>query len=226
MIQTHLYLDDTYYFSVLSEVIDAGIDESGTWLALRENIFHPQGGGQPADTGWINGVPVNIRKESSGRVLAYPQNPLEFTIQDILESCISPSERMLNAALHTAGHLLNWEMRQYGWMATAGHHFPGESRVIFSPMGSNAVLVERLPISDIEAGINTRLHDGGDVKIWVEGENRFSMIQGTEPIPCGGTHVDNINKISNFTIRSAKFKKGQLRISYDAIHTMQGNDNV
>lgn len=226
MIQIQRYLDDTYCFSATSEVIAAGTDEFGTWLALKENIFHPQGGGQPADTGWVNDIPVSVRKDASGLVVVYPQSPLKSAEADLLESRLSASERMRNAALHTAGHLLNWEMRRYGWMATAGHHFPGESRVVFSPMGSSAVLVDRLPLEDIEAGISARLRDGGEVKIWLEGDTRYSLIHDTEAMPCGGTHVDNLSKIADFSIKSAKFKKNQLRISYDASHTAPRNDNV
>ncbi|MEI7346798.1 hypothetical protein [Dickeya chrysanthemi] len=224
MMQIQRYLDDTYCFSATSEVIATGTDSYGSWLALRENIFHPQGGGQPADTGWINDIPVSIRKDESGLVVVYPQSSLEFDVETRLQCRLSAPERMRHAALHTAGHLLNWEMRRYGWRATSGHHFPGESRVVFSPMGSSAVLVDRLPLQDIAAGISLRLLAGGEVKTWREGESRYSLIPDTEAMPCAGTHVNDISQIINFSIKSAKFKKDQLRISYDAEHSAQRND--
>nr|WP_275361794.1 hypothetical protein [Xenorhabdus bovienii] len=45
-------------------------------------------------------------------------------------------------------------------------------------------------------------------------------------MPCAGTHVDSLNKINEFTIKSVKFKKGTLRISYDASHIILRTDNV
>lgn len=226
MTQVQRYLADTYCFSATSDVIATGTDELGTWLALRENIFHPQGGGQPADTGWVNDIPISIRRDASGRVVVYPSSPLEYVPQAKVIARVSASERIRNAALHTAGHLLNWELRQYGWMATAGHHFPGESRVVFTPMASSAVLVAQLPTEKIEADIRARLMKGAEVKTWLETDTRIALIQGTEPMPCAGTHVGNVNQIVDFSIKSLKFKNGQLRISYDASHAPQRSDNV
>ncbi|WP_315707958.1 hypothetical protein [Brenneria uluponensis] len=220
MTQIQCYLDDTYRFHSSSEIIDSGSDESGQWIALKDNIFHPQGGGQPADVGWVNDIPVRVGRLSADKVILYPETPLSTMDSVPLTATLSAADRLLHAALHTAGHLLNWEMRQYGWMAVSGHHFPGESRVEFSPMGSTAMLVDKLPLPLIQTNIQALLRDGRPVTTWHEEETRLCLIEGTEPMPCGGTHVDNLNKITEFSIKSVKFKKGKLRISYDASHAV------
>lgn len=212
------YREDTYCFVIETLVITSGVDEHGAWIALQDNIFHPQGGGQPADSGWVNDVPVKIRKHADGLVAAYPQQPLEAGEGQQVKAAISEPERLHHSALHTAGHLLNGELKPYGWKAISGHHFPGESRVEFSPLSSEAVLVDNLPLNEIEETINAKLRAGASVTAWMEGETRITLIENTEPILCGGTHVDNINQITDFSLKAAKFKKGTLRLSYDAAY--------
>ena len=38
-------------------------------IELKETIFYPEGGGQPADKGWIQGVPVPDVQKENGRIL-------------------------------------------------------------------------------------------------------------------------------------------------------------
>ncbi|CDL82089.1 alanyl-tRNA synthetase [Xenorhabdus szentirmaii] len=218
MRQIQHYLEDTYHFNAISDVIAHGADEWGQWIALRENIFHPQGGGQPADRGWVNDIPVTVRKQESGLVALYPVSPFSLSGETKVISVLSKDDRTHHAALHTAGHLLNWEMRRFGWMAIRGHHFPGESRVEFTASDSSAVQPDRLQPEEIEEIIRTRLCNGASITTWYEDGIRLCLIEGTEPMPCAGTHTDNLSKISMFSIKAIKFKKGTLRISYDAEH--------
>ncbi len=216
--QNQLYLTDSYQFKIQTTILACGEDEQGSWIALTDNIFHPQGGGQPADNGFINQIPVSIKKQSDGLIVAYPQTVLNLAIGDQVSAEISASDRCLHAALHTAGHLLNWEMRKYGWMANKGHHFPGESRVEFESMGNDAISASELTAQQIEADIKQQLMANKSIHIHQEADMRLSYIDDTENMPCGGTHVSSLGKIDQFVIKSIKYKKGILRISYDAIH--------
>src|SRR4051794_34255676 len=49
------YLDDTYLTEV--ECLVVAVEPAGE-LRVDVCLFHPQGGGQPADRGWIDGVEV------------------------------------------------------------------------------------------------------------------------------------------------------------------------
>lgn len=78
--------------------------------------------------------------------------------------------------------------------------------------------VEDLPLQEIEESINAKLRAGAAVTAWREGTTRITLIENSEQILCGGTHVSNINQISAFSLKAAKFKKGTLRVSYDAAY--------
>ncbi|EBM3801894.1 hypothetical protein FXQ12_17340 [Salmonella enterica] len=218
MSQIQHYLENTYCFRVSSNIIASGSDEYGQWIAPGKNIFHPQGGGQPADRGWVNDIPVTVRKQMSGLVTLYPASPSSLSGETNVIQVLSVDDRVRHAALHTAGHLLNQEMCRYGWLAVKGHHFPGESRVEFSASDSSARPPDSLRPEEIEESIHTQLRSGAPVITWYDGGTRWSQINGTEPIPCAGTHTDDISKISMFTVKAIRYKKGILRISYDAEH--------
>ena len=90
-------------------------------------------------------------------MVLYPQSPFSPPVETKVSSVVSADARAYHAALHTAGHLLNWEMRQFGWMAVRGHHFPGESRVEFSAIDASAIPADRLEAAEIERIICQRL---------------------------------------------------------------------
>ncbi|AFJ45839.1 hypothetical protein [Shimwellia blattae] len=222
MQQNQCYLEDTYRFNTVSSVIATGVDGGGQWIALQDNIFHPQGGGQPADTGWVNKIPVVVKKHPSGLVVLYPQSSFSPPVGTNVASAVSADTRVYHAALHTAGHLLNREMRQFGWIAVRGHHFPGESRVEFSAVESSAIPAERLDATDIESIICQCIQQGAAIRCWFEGATRLCQIDQSEPVPCAGTHTDDLARINAFSLKGIKFKKGTLRISYDAGHAPLG----
>lgn len=43
--QNNIYLSNTYQSEIETTVLEIGHDDEGHWVALKDNIFHPQGGG-------------------------------------------------------------------------------------------------------------------------------------------------------------------------------------
>lgn len=72
-------------------------------IELDRTLFHPQGGGQPADRGWIGELAVEsvaARGESIVHIVAQPLPSGEVAIR------VDEDARRLHARLHSAGHLI------------------------------------------------------------------------------------------------------------------------
>lgn len=68
--QQHLYLTDTCLGETVTTTPARGRTQDGrSWLALADNIFPPQGGGRPSDTGRVDGRPVRARRDADGLVV-------------------------------------------------------------------------------------------------------------------------------------------------------------
>ena len=66
----------TYRTKHQSRIIACESIGEGYAIELQETIFYPEGGGQPADKGWIQGVPVQDVQKSTGRILHFIKVPL------------------------------------------------------------------------------------------------------------------------------------------------------
>ena len=53
-----LYYSEPERETFSAEIVAAEQVEKGWRLTLNQTCFYPEGGGQPADRGWINGIPV------------------------------------------------------------------------------------------------------------------------------------------------------------------------
>ena len=52
-----LYYKDAYSKEIEAEVVAV----SGSSIILDKTIFYPEGGGQPGDSGWFNGIRIILR---------------------------------------------------------------------------------------------------------------------------------------------------------------------
>lgn len=201
-----------YYTSDATEgraqVVNCQPEADGRYaIILDQTLFHPQGGGQPADRGWIGDTLVeSVSARGDGIVHIVSQSlPLgEVTIR------VNAAERYLHARLHSAGHLIGQAGERFGWQPIKAHHWPGEGRITF-----NAGAKASLP----EAGALLK-----QVEIW-QAENlprQISFADGLRKVgfgdmlsyPCGGTHVASLAELGKVTILQVKMKKGQLIVNY------------
>lgn len=216
--QVHTYLDDTYVTELTTDVIDAGVDQDGAWVRPARNIFHPQGGGQPADSGTVDGEPARPAwsREAPGTVELRLERELPPS-QGTVTLAVDADKRRRYAALHTAGHLLDAAVRAQGFTHIVSNHFPDEARIEFHADGDTSDLeaLQRAAAQRVEEAIR----DGAKVTTSVDEDGRRTVTIGRWSTDvCGGTHVESTADIVDFAIRSAKVKKGRLKVGYSAEH--------
>ena len=192
-----------------ARVLSCEQTQEGLWAVVCDRtVFHPQGGGQPSDIGWINEVVVR-------KVIHTPEaivHLCEAALGGEVSMAVDAKTRRLNSRLHSAGHIIGFVGDEHGWHATKGNHFPGESRVVFEPENPKAIQLTEAEVlqSEVNALISKKLErciteiDGLRYLTW--GDLRA--------YPCGGTHVANTEEIGKVTISKIKMKKGQISVSY------------
>ena len=80
MAARRLFYEDAYLKECVTDVLSAAPCKEGVAVTLKESLFHAQGGGQPADRGWIDGLPVLDVRERDGELLhVLPKAPSRET---------------------------------------------------------------------------------------------------------------------------------------------------
>ena len=201
-----------YYTSDATEgrarVVSCAAQADGRYaIELDRTLFHPQGGGQPADRGWIADLAVEgvvSRGDSVAHIVSQPLPPGEVTIR------IDAESRRFHARLHSAGHVLAQAGEQSGWQPMKGHHWPGESRIIFA-VGANGGLPEASALLEKVAAWQA---ENLPLQVAFADGLRQVGFGDMQSYPCGGTHVASLSELGKIVINQVKMKKGQIIVSY------------
>jgi alanyl-tRNA synthetase len=199
-----------------SAVVQTVMNGDSKAVVLSQTIFHPQGGGQKADVGFIGTARVlHVATREDGEVVHYVDSLDGLAPGLEVSLAVDSATRGLHSRLHTAGHLLA-AVGQSRWPALkpkAGHHWPAEARVEFEiareePDESFGARLEEDLRRVISLGLPVRASSP-------ETPPRTVQIGEYPAIPCGGTHVADLRRLEAVIIRKIKNSKGILRISYD-----------
>jgi Ser-tRNA(Ala) deacylase AlaX len=190
------------------EVLDCTPCENEFAVVLRATLFHPQGGGQPFDTGWIGESQVLRVVQDPGRIIHFVDRPVKLGMTQIR---VDEQRRQFNTRMHSAGHLIGHFVQAMGWMPIKAHHWPGEGRVQFKPEDS---------AQDVDA---QTLQHGIEQWIAYNLPRLTSLREGAREIGfgelpaygCGGTHVRSLKDLGTVSITSVLQKKGTLSVHYD-----------
>ncbi|KAF5736983.1 alanine--tRNA ligase cytoplasmic [Tripterygium wilfordii] len=152
-------------------------DDGRRALILDSTIFHPQGGGQPADTGFITIVDLNLKftvqdvRSKDGIVFHYgfiegapEESESKFEVGKEVLLNVDESRRKLNSRLHSAGHLLDACMQHVGLAHMEpgkGYHFPDGPFVEYKGTVPQNELLRKQNELELEA--NALISKGGKV---------------------------------------------------------------
>ncbi|MFI9103684.1 metal-dependent hydrolase [Streptomyces fildesensis] len=228
--QVSAYLDGTYLEHVDTRVIAVGERDGTPWAAVEHCLFHPQGGGQPADRGWLEGTEIiPVRDRDSGLIVATaPEGGAlpSLTVGQDVRARIDLPTRTLHAALHTAGHLVEAVGRMRGWEMVASNHFPGQARIEFQAPPAETRLGDPEGRQEVTAELRAAAAAAIDADLPVlarrlDDGRRMVHLDDLHAAPCGGTHVRSLGDLAEVVLPTLKVKKGRIRVSYTATHRSQ-----
>ena len=190
------------------EVLDCTPCENEFAVVLRATLFHPQGGGQPFDTGWIGESQVLRVVQDPERIIHFVDRQVKLGMTQIR---VDEQRRQFNTRMHSAGHLIGHFVQAMGWVPIKAHHWPGEERVQFKPQDSAQDVDARIVQHGIEQWI---AHDLPRLTSLREGAREIGF--GELPAyGCGGTHVRSLKELGVVSITTVSQKKGTLSVHYD-----------
>jgi len=217
-----LYFSEPYLRELQTQVIDQKQDGQGIWFAFDRTIFYPQGGGQSADRGWINGLQVlDVRKE--GEIvwhLLTEKVPADVGMK------LDWEYRYNHMRQHTGQHVLSASFSHLFNLDTASVHLGSEDTLI--ELHTSTVTVEQLRAAEEHA--NDIIRQNLPVKqAWIyrtelaqynlrrdikveDDPVRIIQIGDHDCTGCGGTHVRSTAEIGLIKIIATEKIRKHIRI--------------
>ena len=197
------------YCSELPARIASREFRDGRWLLrLDSTIFRPEGGGQPADGGTINGIPLLALEEDGDDIVhVVGGDPGGGDARLRLDF----ERRFDHMQQHTAQHLLS-QVLVRGLQAPTlsfaigpehssieiGRPAVSEDEVRALEAECARLVFAALPVRVFESDDPSSLHLRKAPK--TQGRIRVVEIEGFDAQACGGTHMHNTSEVGKFTI--------------------------
>ena len=234
------YQEDPYSASAEGTVLRFVRDQgSSYYMVLASTIFHPKGGGQPSDTGVVEGerFTFHVKKALKGgnHVILYGK----CTGTPALGPCreeLDWDQRYLYMRRHAAAHLFDGVLAEVtgqifepldSWLGDDSYVAyrgdpPDERKMENVEVEANRAISEGRPLSVQIASTE----DLSDIRtFWssvlqTEEKIRLVTIQGYGPIPCAGTHVRNLNEVKALKLLSTEATADGFKVHFDVPHSV------
>lgn len=192
-------------------------------VVLDRTAFFPEGGGQYADTGVIDGVRVVDVQEKDGVI--YHKVCRELEIGKAVTGTINWQERFVKMQHHSGEHIVSGLVHSTFGYSNVGFHM-GKDAVT---MDFNGVLSKE-QLREIEQKANEAVVQNLDIevlypsreelpaieyrsKIEIEGQVRLVRIPGYDTCACCAPHVKKTGEIGLIKLTNMQNYKGGVRIS-------------
>ncbi len=224
-----LYYQDTHLIEFEARVVDITERVSGwTGVTLDRTAFYPTGGGQPTDTGTLDGARV-VECLDEGETVVHLVQGQAPVIGTLVKGRVDWPRRLDHLQQHTGQHILSQALIKLFNAPTRSFRVleavceidvelndPSTERIERAIELANNVIWEDRPIAirqvtpEEAARLPLRKDPGR------EGELRLIEIDGFDLTPCGGTHATHTGEVGLIATRSWERAKGLTRIEFVA----------
>ena len=225
-----LYYSDSHLIEFEARVVDLSDRVSGwTAVVLDRTAFYPTGGGQPSDTGTLNGSRVVECIDDGEQGVLHVVQGAAPARSAIVRGRVDWPRRLDHMQQHTGQHILsqafvtlfNAPTRSFRVLAASCEidvelDNPTTEVIERAVELANNVIWEDRSITIL----NVRPDQAAELPLRKEpareGELRLIEIEGFDLTPCGGTHGVSTGEVGMIAVRSWERAKGLTRIEFVA----------
>jgi len=233
---TCVYLENSYLRSTDARLLSAAVEKNVAYLTLDKTVFHPRSGGQPSDRGTIVGSSFRMdvkRAMLQSRVIVH-YGRVEGKLETGSATClIDWPHRFVTMRRHTAAHLLDYCLATAtGARVETTDSWLGDDPYVGYggpiPSGLSLTKIQDLGNSYVQKGlaVETKTLDRSAAEQMIANAPnllrlpkmerlRIVTIEGQIPIPCGGTHVRNLNEIGSLEVRRTEPAEAGFRLHFE-----------
>ena len=218
---TEMYYYKEPYAKSISATVTA-VTPKG--LYLSRTVSYPEGGGQPGDRGWIEGVPYSDTLHEGDEILHVMKDTSRFKAGDSVTITLDWEHRYDYMQQHTAQHLLSGLMFTNHGIGTLSVHQGEDILTIETDRGEIGEDV----LLKLEDEANSAINEGHRVyyremshseaeglglrrSIKVDGDVRIVVIEGVDMIACGGIHTASTSEIGEISYAGSEMIRGHVR---------------
>lgn len=223
------YERDAYLAEWQTAVVAVGDTEGQPWAVLEDTILYPEGGGQPADQGWLNDIRILHVHRHEGVIRHVLERPAAIGFCLVR---LDWARRFDHMQQHTGQHLLTAvALARFGWRTVAFHLGPALSDIeLDAPElgGESLAALEDAVAAEIRAArqvhgrrvsaaeaaelpVRSRLLPQGLAR-----DLRLIEIEGIDLNTCGGTHVRSTAEIEGLKLLATEPMRGGTRVFFVA----------
>ena len=218
-----LYYIDSHLFDFEATVLDCRKNEKGWAVILDRTAFFPEGGGQPADTGFIGAAPVTDVQERGGEILHSCGQALPVGAH--LPCRIDREQRLVRMQNHSGEHIVSGLAHKLYGCENVGFHMGEDCMTIDFDRElswqqlmevetlANKAVRDNLPVlcSFPEGEVLEKLEYRSKLELT---ENvRIVEIPGIDRCACCAPHVERTGEIGLIKIMEAERHRGGVRLS-------------
>ena len=217
-----LYYEDPYLTTFTASIIK----KEPEYVIISETAFYPTGGGQPCDTGSLNGISVVNVEVIDGELRHFLAEPLDSQSIDVKGS-INWLRRFDHMQQHAGQHILSAAFAELFQMQTVSFHLGKETATI--DLDTTEVTAEQLKKAE-ELANQIILENRAIETKWVTEDElaqyklrkatsikediRLVIIPDFDYNACGGTHPSSTGQVGSIKILQTEKQKRHIRVEF------------
>ena len=217
-----LFYKDQYQPEFHATVLDCRQEGKRYAIILDKTCFYPEGGGQPADKGTLNGIAVDDVQEKDGEILHYTKEALQPG--SAVQGTVEMDYRFLLMQQHSGEHIFSGIANRLYGCNNIGFHMGSdfitvdfdvpltEEKITEAEKRANQVVYQNLAIRTFVPDEKDREKCSYRSKKQLSGEVRLVEIPGIDCCACCGLHTARTGEIGMIKVLDFQNYKGGTRL--------------